>query len=67
MVGKRVVMKNYEIWLTSSNGDSKSLVKRYPFEIQAVIWCFINKFVNSGRGYYFLDPRVEIKEVNYDN
>ena len=67
MARKRVVMKNYEIWLTSSNGDSKSLVKRYPFEIQAVIWCFMNKFINSGSGYYFLDPRVEIKEVNNGN
>lgn len=67
MARKRAAMKNYEIWLTSSNGDSKSLVKRYPFEIQAVIWCFMNKFINSGSGYYFLDPRVEIKEVNNDN
>lgn len=31
------------------------------------IWCFMNKFINSGSGYYFLDPRVEIKEVNNDN
>lgn len=66
MVGKRVVMKNYEIWLTSSNGDSKSLVKRYPFKIQAIVWCFMNKFINSGSGYYFLDSRVEIKEVKND-
>lgn len=51
------------IWLKSPQGDLKGLVKRYPFKIQAIIWCIMNKFVNRGRGHYFLDPRVEIKQV----
>ncbi len=55
-------MKQYEIWLTS--GDKMGLLKRYPFKLQAIIWCFLNKFITTGRGYYFLDPRIEIKEVN---
>ncbi len=49
-------MKHYEIWLNNT------LVKSYPYKAQAVMWCFLNKYVNHWRRTYFLDPRVEIKE-----
>lgn len=54
-------MSKYQVWIKGK--EKMGLVKTYPYKIQAIIWCFLNKFVNSGRGYYFLDPKVEIKEV----
>ncbi len=41
----RVKVKHYEIWLNNV------LVKSYPFKAQAVMWCFLNKFVNSRYGW----------------
>ena len=55
-------MSKYEIWITSKDGK-KRLFKSYPHKLQAVIWCFLNNFINSGRGHYFLDERIEIREV----
>lgn len=39
-------------------------VKTYPYKIQAIVYCFMNGYVTSGRGWYFLDERVKIREVN---
>lgn len=39
------------------------VVKTYPFKVQAVIYCFMNGYVTSGRGWYFLNERVKISEV----
>ena len=55
-------MDKYEIWITSKDGE-KRLHKTYSHKAQAAIWCFLNNFVYSGRGYYFLDKKVEIREV----
>lgn len=55
-------MSKYEIWITSKDGQ-KRLFKSYSHKSQAVIWCFLNNFVSSGRGCYFLDERIEIREV----
>ena len=41
-------------------------VKEYPYKIQAIVYCFLNGYVNTGRGWYFLDGRVNI-EVSNDN
>lgn len=40
-----------------------TLVKSYPYKTQAIVYCFMNGYVNTGRGWYFLDDRVKIKEV----
>lgn len=40
-----------------------TVVKKYPFKLQAVIYCFLNGYVASGYGWYFLNPDVKIKEV----
>lgn len=54
-------MKRYEVYLNNT------IVKSYSYKAQAITWCFINCYVNSGHGWYFLDPRVKIKEVKeYD-
>ena len=37
------------------------LVKKYPYEIQALIYCYMNGYVYTGGGWYFLDDRVRIK------
>ena len=37
-------------------------VKEYKFKIQAITYCFLNGYVSSGRGYYFLNPLVKIVE-----
>lgn len=55
-------MKKYEVWVKGK--DLMAKVKTYPFKLQAVIYCFLNGYVTSGRGWYFLNPRVEIREVN---
>lgn len=51
---------SYQVWLKGK--ENMGLVKTYPFKIQAIIWCFLNGYVNSGRGWYFLDDRVKIQE-----
>lgn len=38
-------------------------VKRYPYKIQAIVYCFLNGYVSSGRGLYFLHPDARIKKV----
>ena len=46
------------------------LVKEYPYELQATIYCFINGYITTGRGWYFLNPHVEIirsKDEQTDN
>jgi hypothetical protein len=42
------------------------VVKTYPFKLQAIIYCFLNGYVTSGRGWYFLNPYVKINEVEND-
>ena len=56
---------SYEVWVLGK--DLKGLVKRYPFKIQAIIYCFLNGYVSSGKGWYFLNSNVEIIEVKNDN
>lgn len=41
---------------------NNKVVKTYPFKIQAIIYCFMNGYVTSGRGWYFLDDSVKISE-----
>lgn len=41
---------------------NNTIVKEYPFKLQAIIYCFLNGYVTSGRGWYFLDDRVKISE-----
>ena len=48
-------MKIYNVYVNNK------LVKIYKYQIQAVIYCFLNGYVTSGRGLYFLNPKVEIK------
>lgn len=54
-------MSKYQIWIKGK--EKMGLIKTYPYKIQAVIWCFLNKFVNKGGKYYFLDPKIIIKEI----
>lgn len=55
--------KAYEVWLKGK--DLKGLVKRYPFRIQAVMWCFLNGYINNcGRFGLCLNDKVEIIEVD---
>lgn len=56
-------MSKYEIWITSKDGK-KRLFKSYPHKLQAVIWCFLNNFVSSGRGCYFLDENIDSYYMN---
>lgn len=42
---------------------NNTTVKTYPFKIQAIVYCFMNGYVTSGRGWYFLNQKVYIKEV----
>ena len=51
-------MKKYNVYVNNK------LVKIYKYQIQAVIYCFLNGYVTSGRGLYFLNPKVEIKITN---
>lgn len=46
---------------------NNQLVKTYPFKLQAIIYCFLNGYVTSGRGWYFLNEKVKIKEVENEN
>lgn len=47
---------------------NNKLVKSYPHEAQAVMYCFMNGYIYSGgydfdnNWYYFLDDRVQVKE-----
>lgn len=43
---------------------NNKVVKTYQFMLQAITYCFMNGYVSSGRGWYFLDERVKIREVN---
>lgn len=54
-------MKRYEVWLYDVR-----ILKSYPFKLQAIIWCVLNGYVSVGRGQYFLDPKIKIKEVMKD-
>lgn len=49
-------MKTYQVFVNDT------LVKTYAHKIQAIMYCFLKGYVNSGRGWYFLDDRVQIKE-----
>lgn len=39
-----------------------TVVKEYPTELQALIYCFMHGYVSTGHGWYFLDDRVKIEE-----
>lgn len=58
-------MKRYEVWHAIDIGHGWP-VKSYPFKLQAIIWCVLNGYVSVGRGQYFLDPKIKIKEVDND-
>lgn len=45
---------------------NNKVVKTYPFKLQAIIYCFLNGYVTSGRGWYFLNPDVKISEVDIE-
>ena len=51
----------YQVWV----GDKElmGLVKTYPYKIQAITYCFLNGYVTSGRGWYFLNEKVKIVKV----
>lgn len=51
-------MKKYNVYVNNK------LVKIYKYQIQAVIYCFLKGYVSTGRGLYFLNPKVEIKITN---
>ena len=36
------------------------LVKEYPYELQAITYCFLSGYVSRGRGWYFLNPKVKV-------
>lgn len=38
-----------------------NVVKEYPTELQAIIYCLMNGYINTGYGWYFLDDRVKIE------
>lgn len=42
---------------------NNAIVKTYPYKLQATIYCFLSGYISSGYGWYFLNPKVEIKEV----
>lgn len=46
---------------------NNKVVKTYPFKIQAIVYCFMNGYVTSGRGWYFLDDMVKIRECEVEN
>lgn len=52
--------KSYELYFNNT------LVKTYPYKIQAIIYCFLSGWVSTGYGWYFLDERVKINEVQND-
>lgn len=62
-------MKRYEVWVDrfgNQNVKFWECEKSYPFKLQAIIWCVLNGYVSVGRGQYFLDPNIKIKEVMKD-
>jgi len=39
---------------------NNKIIKSYLFKIQVVIWLILNGHVSTGRGYYFLDSKINI-------
>lgn len=37
------------------------VVKKYQYEMQVITYCLLNGYINTGRGWYFLDDRVKIE------
>lgn len=57
---------SWQIW--KSNDGIWRCVKYYPFRIQAVIWCYLNGYVNDmGRYGLALDDRIKIVGVGKDS
>lgn len=56
-------MTKYNVYINDT------VVKSYPFKIQAIIYCYMNGYVSQGgydfdNGWYtFLDERVKIEKV----
>jgi len=56
-------MTKYNVFINNT------VVKSYPFKIQAVIYCYMNGYVSCGgydfdNGWYrFLDKKVKIEKV----
>ena len=52
--------------INNSNKQDNTKVKSYPFKIQAIIYCYMHGYVNSGgydmdnNWYYFYDDRVKV-------
>ena len=40
------------------------IIKEYKYEAQAITYCFLNGYIYSGRGWYFLDQKVTVKHAN---
>lgn len=56
--------KAYEIWVQDDVLDQMVRKKIYKHRLQAVIWCFLNGYVNNvGRFGQCLDSRVVITEI----
>lgn len=51
----------WEIW--GIGKENSGLIKKYPYKLQAYIWCWLNKFVIRVGNEFYLDGRVKIKEV----
>lgn len=59
-------MKSYEVWLTGK--EHKGLLKRYPFKIQAIIYCLLKGYVyDFGRFGLVLREGISIEKVDNDN
>lgn len=40
-----------------------TVVKKYSYKIQAVIYCFLHGYVFTGGRYHFLHPDVRIEKI----
>lgn len=49
--------KQYEVYVKGKKE------KVYPYLLQAQIYLVMRGFCYTGKGYYFLDPQTEIREV----
>lgn len=42
-------------------------IKKYDYELQALTYCLLNGYINTGKGFNFLDDRVKIEvTAEYD-
>lgn len=50
----------WSIVIKHKRGDT--IVKQFPYKLQAVVWCYENGLVYSYRGNNHLNPYVEIRQ-----